>query len=123
MAQTLNDSDNVSTVLNYRSFATQPPSTRGRHTEYEGLTHVVSLSQGGHEFSDLRDVIVLDSGSSILNGSFCNADLLGNIRVSKDPINMITNKGEGAMNLEGDSLGFGSVYHDPGGIANVVSLR
>ena len=59
---------------------------------------------------------------SIPNGSFCNADLLGNIRVSKDPINMVTNKGEGAMNLEGDSPGFGSVYHDPGGIANVVSL-
>ena len=26
---------------------------------------------------------------------------------------MIINKGEGAMNLEGDSPGFGSVYHDP----------
>ena len=46
MAQTSNDTDNVSTVSNDRSFATQPPSTRGRQTEYEGLTHVVSLSQG-----------------------------------------------------------------------------
>ena len=70
----------------------------------------------------MRDVIAIDSGSSIPGGSFCNADLMANIGPSKEPINMLTNKGEGELNMEGATAGLGSVYHDPDGIANVISL-
>ncbi len=51
-----------------------------------------------------------------------NPSLLSNIRKAKNPIMVHCNNGWSYTNLEGD-LGNMTVYHNPYGIANVMSLE
>jgi hypothetical protein len=69
----------------------------------------------------LKDVILLDSGSSI-GATFMNADLVTNIKMAKQPVAMNTNAGTKVIGLEGKVKGFGTVYYDPSMMANIFGL-
>ncbi|WP_427962039.1 hypothetical protein, partial [Acidithiobacillus sp.] len=69
----------------------------------------------------MKDVILLDSGSSI-GATFMNPDLVTDIKMAKQPINMTTNAGEKIIGLEGQVKGFGKVYYDPTMMANIFGL-
>ena len=64
--------------------------------------------------------ILLDSEST--HCTFYTAKYLKNIRTSKHPILVHTNGGTMICVLEGDLPGFGPVYFNPNGIANILSL-
>jgi DeoR/GlpR family transcriptional regulator of sugar metabolism len=69
----------------------------------------------------------IDEGENIFlqNGTvnqIANPSLLANIRKAKNPITVHCNNGSSYSNLEGD-LGGMTVYHNPYGIANVLSLK
>jgi hypothetical protein len=69
----------------------------------------------------LKDVILLDSGSSI-GTTFMNSDLVTNIKTAKQPVMMTTNAGTKVIGLEGHVKGFGTVYYDPSMMANIFGL-
>ncbi|MGC8547339.1 MAG: hypothetical protein ACP5MU_06790 [Thermoplasmata archaeon] len=69
----------------------------------------------------MKDVILLDSGSSI-GATFMNPDLVTDIKMAKQPINMTTNAGEKIIGFEGQVKGFGKVYYDPTMMANIFGL-
>jgi hypothetical protein len=64
---------------------------------------------------------VLLNNQSTVN-QIANPCLLANIRKAKNPITVHCNNGSSYMNLEGD-LGGMTVYYNPYGIANVLSLK
>ena len=66
--------------------------------------------------------ILLDSGSTI--HLFTNGDLLTNIQKAPngEHITVNTTAGSVTTNLQGELPGFGTVWHHPNGIANVLSL-
>ena len=64
--------------------------------------------------------ILLDSKST--HCTFYTAKYLKNIRTSKHPILVHTNGGTMICVQEGDLPGFGPVYFNPNGIANILSL-
>ena len=78
-------------------------------------------NQGG-KFSNLSDVILLDSGST-LAATFMNPDLVSNVKVSRRPISMATNAGTKTINLEAKVVGYdGHVCFDPTQLANIFGL-
>jgi hypothetical protein len=64
--------------------------------------------------------MLLDNQSTV--GQIANPSLLANIRKAKSPITVNCNNGSSYTNLEGD-LGGITVYHNPYGIANNLSLE
>ena len=72
-------------------------------------------------FADLKDVILLDTGSTI-KGTFANPDMVEGIKISKKPIGMTTNAGRKVMNLEGQIKNFGTVYVDSTQMANIFGF-
>ena len=66
----------------------------------------------------LKDVILLDTGSSI-GGTFMNPELVTRIKSAKQPIQMTTNAGNKNIGLEGKDTGFGQVYFDSTQMANI----
>ena len=86
-------------------------------------------NKGMDMFSNLKDVLILDSGS-VFQGTIGNPDLIANIRPSRYPMGMSTNAGSKTLTLEGDILGMEDpedpndepTWFDPTSIANVLSL-
>ena len=70
---------------------------------------------------NLKDMIILDSGSTI-KATFMNPKFLTNIRKSDNPIIMQTNAGVRKIELEGDLEGFGTVRFDSEQRANIFGL-
>ena len=64
--------------------------------------------------------IILDNGSTI--DIFSNKELLSNIRRSKTTMKVRCNAGTMTTNMIGDLVGYGTVWYDPKGIANILSL-
>ena len=64
--------------------------------------------------------VLLDNQSTV--NQIANPSLLSNIRKTKNPITVHCNNGLSYTNLEGD-LGRMTVYHNPYGIVNVLSLK
>ncbi len=64
--------------------------------------------------------IILDNGSTI--DVFCNKGLLENIREVKETMRIKCNAGTTVTNLKGDLPGYGPVWYNPEGIANILSL-
>ena len=66
--------------------------------------------------------ILMDSGSTI--HLFTNGDLLTNIRKASAGENITVNTSAGSLTtcMQGDLHGFGTVWYEPKGIANVLSL-
>ena len=64
--------------------------------------------------------IILDNGSTV--DIFTNKNLLTNIRTTKTVMNVRCNAGVTQTNLQGDLEGYGTVWYNPNGIANILSL-
>jgi hypothetical protein len=64
--------------------------------------------------------ILLDNQSTV--DVFHNADLLDNIRHADGFMDIHCNAGMTSTNLVGDLLGYGEVWYNPNGIANILSL-
>jgi hypothetical protein len=67
-----------------------------------------------------RSCVVLDNQSTM--DQIANPSLLSNIRKAKNPITVHCNNGSSYTNLEGN-LGGMTMYHNPCGITNVLSLE
>jgi hypothetical protein len=66
---------------------------------------------------DLKDVIILDTGSTI-GATFMNPALLSNIKTTRKPLEMITNAATKKMSKTGIIEGFGEAWIDHAQVAN-----
>ena len=73
------------------------------------------------KFAKLKDVIILDTGSTI-KATFMNSDFLTKIQPAKHPLIMSTNAGMKKLNIVGTIQGFGRAYYDPNQIANIFGF-
>ena len=73
------------------------------------------------KINSLRDVILLDSSSSI-DGTFCNPALVTNVRPADRKIGMQTNAGVTTLDTQADVPGYGPVYLDPTHVTNIFGL-
>ncbi len=133
------DADNISEVSDDESVktTTSSRSTRGKKSDrgwsgYQAHSLTTKVQECatvhkhvGHHckacFKDLKDSILLDSGSSI-GATFMNPDLVTGIKVAKQPVMMTTNAGTKVIGLEGEVKGFGKVFYDPSMMANIFGL-
>jgi Reverse transcriptase (RNA-dependent DNA polymerase) len=67
-----------------------------------------------------RDWILLDNQSTV--DVFCNKKLLSNIREHSKSMDIHCNAGVSTTNLIGELRGYGTVWYNPTGIANILSL-
>jgi hypothetical protein len=67
-----------------------------------------------------ENYLLLDNQSTV--NQIANPSMLKNIRKSNKPIKIHCNAGMTKADLEGE-LGGMTVYHNPNGIANVLSLK
>lgn len=72
------------------------------------------------EKSIAKSWIILDNGSTV--DIFPNKDLLTNIRSTKTIMNVRCNARVTKTNLQSDLKGYGKVWYNPQGIANILSL-
>ena len=83
------------------------------------MVNAKQFHQAGRD--DLRDVFILDTGSTI-GATIMNPDLLTGLRRSKKTLRMSTNAGTKEMNLVGDVIGFGEAWYDPEMLTNIFSF-
>jgi hypothetical protein len=72
-------------------------------------------------FEVLKDVILLDTGST-LKATFMNPDLVTKIKVTRTPVSMTTNAGTKKIKVKATIPGFGSTWYDPNQIANIYGF-
>jgi hypothetical protein len=77
--------------------------------------------QSGTLLHRLKDVIVLDTGST-LKATFMNPELVTDIRVAPQTVSMATNTGCKTMDLEAAIPGFGLTWFNPNQIANIYGF-
>jgi len=77
------------------------------------------LHQG--DKAHMRDVIILDTGSTI-NATIMNPDFLTDIHKAKVNLKMTTNAGTKELTLKGTVPGFGEAWYDPEMMANIFSF-
>ena len=64
--------------------------------------------------------VLLDNQSTI--DVFCNGELLVGIHTIAKSMTIHTNRGETVVNMVGCFLGYGWVWYNPNGIANITAL-
>jgi hypothetical protein len=77
------------------------------------------MNSGFHD--DLKDVIILDTGSTI-GATFVNPKLLSDITTTRKPLEMVTNAGTKRMFKTGVIEGFGKAGFDPTQVANIFGF-
>ena len=65
--------------------------------------------------------VLLDSQSTV--DMFSNPHMLSNIRVASETVDIHCNAGMRTVNMIGDLNGYGTIWFDPKGIANILSLH
>ncbi|MGC8533006.1 MAG: hypothetical protein ACP5M1_13310, partial [Acidiphilium sp.] len=90
-------------------------------TKIKDMSGAAVHKQCATHHKGMKDVILLDSGSSIA-ATFMNPDLVTDIKMAQQPINLTTNAGEKIIGLEGQVKGFGKVYYNPTMMANIFGL-
>ena len=90
-------------------------------TDIDINTRSINSITNDYNFTNLKDVFILDSGSTI-DGTIMNPDFVTNVRPSKSPIGMTTNVGAKLLNIEAEVPGFGRVWFDPEQMANIFGL-
>ena len=68
----------------------------------------------------MKNWILLDSESTV--SSFCNKNLVKNIREAKNPLNLTTTAGSRTITKAADVNGFGEVWYDDDTMTNIFSL-
>jgi hypothetical protein len=81
----------------------------------------MNCKQVNDRFDYLKDVIILDTGSTI-GGTFMNPALVQNISTAKEPLGMKTNAGTKTMTLQGEVPGYDKVWYDPTQMANIFGF-
>jgi hypothetical protein len=115
--------DNEESVLTQRSTSSQnrrsgiPRQTRKQSREmvtWSGFQFQQENSnqQSTNPFEHLKDVILLDTGST-LKATFMNPDLVTNMQATRTRVSMATNTGTKKIDLEATIPGFGSTWYDP----------
>jgi hypothetical protein len=77
------------------------------------------MNSGFHD--DLKDVIILDTGSTI-GATFMNPKLLSDITTTRKSLEMVTNAGTKRMFKTGVFEGFGKAWFDPTQVANIFGF-
>jgi hypothetical protein len=70
---------------------------------------------------DLRDVFILDTGSTI-GATIMNPKMMSNIKPVARPLIMVTNAGSKKFLKKGDINGFGETWYDPDQVAKTFGL-
>jgi hypothetical protein len=90
--------------------------------EFCSFQEAAIVNNQGAKFSNLNDVILLDSGST-LGATFMNPDMVHDVKVTKMPISMATNAGTKRINLKARVPGLrGHAWYDPDQLANIFGL-
>ena len=74
-----------------------------------------------HRMNELKDGIILDTGSTI-GATIMNPELLSDITLAKVPLEMVTNAGTKKMFKKGKIEGFGEAWYDPDQVANIFGF-
>ena len=86
-----------------------------------GYCQPCNLGQTKQDNYDLMRLILLDSGSSIA-ASIANEEMAHNYRPCKEPLTMATNAGQTLLDTAADMPGWGEVYFNKDGMANIFGL-
>jgi hypothetical protein len=92
----------------------------GFQREAERCFNIGDMNSCFHD--DLKDVIILDTGSTI-GATFMNPKLLSNIKSTSKPLEMITNAGTKKMSKTGIIEGFGNAWFDLTQVANIFGFE
>jgi hypothetical protein len=89
----------------------------------QGFMFGTCLTQNGDGDTeeDLKDVILLDTGSTI-GATIAIPDLITNLKATSSPLQMATNAGTTTLNLKGDVIGFGKAWYDSDFMANIFGF-
>ena len=116
------EADDESSVASSRSRNRRSGRSRSR-SRADGWSNFMINAKQYHQADEdsLRDVIILDSGSTI-GATIMNPDLITNLRKSKKTLRMSTNAGTKDIKLEGEVINFGQAWYDPHMMTNIFSL-
>jgi hypothetical protein len=123
---------NCDTIGHYRSDCPKKTGTgmsmlmaASRNGDFDGDYR--NYEPSGYSFHQprVKDIvpqnwILLDNQSTV--NVFSNKHLLTNIRESDESMSIMCNAGLAKMNLIGDLPGYGEVWFNPNGIANILSM-
>jgi hypothetical protein len=82
--------------------------------------HAVTDTEGTFR-TDLENVIILDTGSTI-GATFMKKNLLSDIKTTSSPLKMVTNTGTKKIFQVGVVNGFGEAWYDPDQVANIFGF-